>query len=72
MQKSLSFETEVSVTPEAAWAWITSFEGISKEMSPFLHMSVPKGVKDISSVTLEPGVPMFRSWIVNFNFVLVF
>jgi len=67
MQKSLSFETEVSVTPEAAWAWITSFEGISKEMSPFLHMSVPKGVKDISSVTLEPGVPMFRSWITLFG-----
>src|SRR5690554_7526979 len=36
-------------------------------MSPFLHMSVPKGVKDISSVTLEPGVPMFRSWITLFG-----
>ncbi|MDH4482213.1 MAG: hypothetical protein QE279_05835 [Rhodoferax sp.] len=67
MQKSLSFETEVSATPEAAWVWITSFDGISKEMSPLVHMSAPKGVKDLSSVTFESGVPMFRSWITLFG-----
>ena len=67
MQTSLSFETSVAATPAEAWAWIASFEGISKEMSPFLRMSAPKGVKNLSSIQFEPGVAMFRSWITPFG-----
>lgn len=67
MQHSLTFETKVAATPAQAWTWITSFDGISKEMSPLLHMSAPKGIKDLASIAFEPGVPMFRSWITLFG-----
>ena len=67
MHNTLTFETTVAATPAQAWAWITSLNGISKEMSPFLHMSAPKGVNDLSSIQFEPGVPMFRSWITLFG-----
>ncbi|MDP1540176.1 MAG: hypothetical protein Q8L72_05940 [Moraxellaceae bacterium] len=67
MQQIFSFETTVSVAPEKAWQWITSFDGISKEMSPFLKMSAPKGVTGLSSINFEPGKPMFRSWISLFG-----
>jgi ligand-binding SRPBCC domain-containing protein len=60
---TLSFESTLAASPEKVWAWITSFDGISKEMAPVLQMSAPKGERDIASISFEPGVPMFRSWI---------
>lgn len=64
MSKTLTFESELAASPEAVWAWIIFFEGISKEMAPVLHMSARKGITDLSSVNFTPGVPMFRSWII--------
>ncbi|HEX4951365.1 MAG TPA: hypothetical protein VFZ34_32205 [Blastocatellia bacterium] len=63
----MSFTTEVSVTPEQAWAWITSFDDIAKEMSPYLRMSVPSGVSKLSDRFTQPGARMFRSWIKLFG-----
>lgn len=63
MSTTLSFESTLAARPDKVWAWITSFDGISKEMAPVLRMSVPNGVRDIESIPFEPGVPMFRSWI---------
>ena len=63
MVTTLSFESTLAASPEKVWAWITSFDGISKEMAPILQMSAPKGMRDIASIPFEPGVPMFRSWI---------
>ena len=63
MGTTLSFESTLAASPETVWAWITSFDGISKEMAPVLQFSTPKGVRDIASISFEPGVPMFRSWI---------
>lgn len=63
MSTTLSFESTLSASPEKVWAWITSFDGIAKEMSPILRMSAPKGMRNIASIPFEPGVPMFRSWI---------
>lgn len=63
MVTTLSFESTLSASPEKVWTWITSFDGISKEMAPILQMSAPKGMRDIASIPFEPGVPMFRSWI---------
>lgn len=67
MQQVLSIETAVAASPEEAWSWITSFQGISKEMAPYLHMSAPAGVEDLSSVSFELGDRMFRSWITLFG-----
>ncbi len=63
MSTTLTFESTLAASPERVWAWIISFDGISKEMAPVLQMSAPKGVRDIASISFEPGVPMFRSWI---------
>ncbi|GAA6145229.1 hypothetical protein NBRC116585_13470 [Thalassolituus maritimus] len=42
-----TYESRVPVSPQVAWEWITSVEGISKEMSPLLRMTAPKGVKKL-------------------------
>lgn len=63
MVTTLSFESTLAASPEKVWAWITSFDGISKEMAPILQMSAPKGMRDIASIPFESGIPMFRSWI---------
>lgn len=67
MPATLTFETQLTASPEAAWRWITSLAGISREMAPFLRMSAPRGVTDLSSVSFQPGVPMFTSWITLFG-----
>ena len=67
LQRVLNFETLVAASPAEAWSWITSLKGISKEMAPYIHMSAPNGVEDLSSIAFVPGVPMFRSWITLFG-----
>lgn len=71
MPITLSFETQLTASPDAAWRWITSVDGISREMAPFLRMSVPQGVTDLSSVSFQSGVPMFTSWITLFGLLPV-
>lgn len=63
MLTTLSFESTLAASTKTVWMWITSFDGISKEMAPILRMSSPKGAKDLESASFQPGVPMFRSWI---------
>ena len=63
MGTTLTFESTLAASPGVVWDWITSFDGISREMMPLLRMSAPAGVRDIASVPFTPGVPMFRSWI---------
>lgn len=67
MRYTLRFSTELGVPTSAAWEWMTSFEGISKEMAPYLHMSAPRGVRSLAAVDFEPGKAMFRSWITLFG-----
>ena len=63
MTITLCFESTLAATPEQAWAWITSFEQIEKEMAPLLRMSVPKGFENLAADSFQPGVRLFRSWI---------
>jgi ligand-binding SRPBCC domain-containing protein len=69
MRNSLTFETKVSVSQNEAWDWITSFKGIAKEMAPYLKMTSPKGIENISHVEFVPGKPLFFSWIKLFGFM---
>nr|WP_298137704.1 hypothetical protein [uncultured Pseudomonas sp.] len=69
MPYSLKFSTHLSAPPSTVWAWMTSFEGISKEMAPYLQMSAPPGVGNLRSVEFQPGKPMFRSWIRLFGLI---
>jgi ligand-binding SRPBCC domain-containing protein len=69
MTYHLTFSTHLSATPEKVWAWMTSIDGISKEMAPYMRMSVPPGVTDLSSVAVTPGKHLFRSWILLFGVI---
>ncbi len=69
MQYQLTFSTHLAASPSTVWDWMTSFAGISREMSPYLHMSKPSGVSDLRSLAFQPGQPMFRSWISLFHLI---
>lgn len=69
--QSIRFDTKVTADPEEAWRWITSFEGISKEMMPYLKMSAPRGVRRIDDLDITPGKPLFFSWIRLFGILPV-
>ncbi len=65
----LKYQTIVSAPIEEVWEWITSLEGIQKEMKPYFKMTAPKGIKNINDVKIELGKPLFRSHIYLFCFL---
>ncbi|MCC6558781.1 MAG: hypothetical protein IT372_38100 [Polyangiaceae bacterium] len=69
MPYNLKFSTHLAASPDEVWAWMTSFEGISKEMAPYVHMSCPRGVTGLESVAFTPGKRLFRSWITLFRVI---
>jgi ligand-binding SRPBCC domain-containing protein len=69
MRYVLKFSTHLGVSPTEVWIWMTSVDGISKEMAPFLHMSSPKGISSLASVAFQPGERLFRSWITLFGII---
>lgn len=69
MKHSLEFSTHVAASPAEAWSWMTSFDGIAREMAPYMHMSAPKGVATLGDVKFMPGQRLFRSWITLFGIV---
>jgi len=44
-------------------------EGINDEMRPYLRMTLPPGVEEITPETIEIGVPIGRSWILLFGLI---
>ena len=59
----LRFESILPTTPEIAWRWITEVRGLREEMRPWLWMSVPRGIHNLQDVQMEPGRPLFTSWL---------
>jgi ligand-binding SRPBCC domain-containing protein len=51
------------------WRWITSVEGISKEMWPYFRMTAPAGVRDLDDLDIKPGVPFAHSRVYLFGFI---
>ncbi|MHB8084979.1 MAG: hypothetical protein ACYDHZ_04085 [Dehalococcoidia bacterium] len=69
MEIQLKFQTCVSAPISEVWAWITSLNGISKEMWPYFRMTAPRGVKRLQDVKYKPGERLFRSNIYLFGFI---
>lgn len=67
MKYTLEFSTRLAASPSDVWKWITSFDGISKEMAPYMQMSAPKRVAKLGDVKIVPGQRLFRSWITLFG-----
>jgi len=63
----LTFRSELAAPPERVWEWMTSFDGISRELSPILRMTAPRDVRTIGDARIEPGRPLFRSWVLLFG-----
>ncbi|MDG9925997.1 MULTISPECIES: hypothetical protein [unclassified Pseudomonas] len=59
----LRFESTLPITPENAWRWITEVRGLRQEMRPWLWMSVPRHIHNLRDVAVEPGRPLFTSWL---------
>ncbi|MGP0170704.1 hypothetical protein ACSVIJ_02370 [Pseudomonas sp. NCHU5208] len=64
---SLRFESRLRAPRERIWTWITSVEGISREIWPFFRMTAPKGVRSLADVTLQPAMRIFRSHVFLFG-----
>lgn len=67
MSYTLTFKTHVRASSQEAWQWITSVDGISKELSPLLKMTTPKHVSDISATEIQMGKPLFVSILLLFK-----
>ena len=63
----LQFRSPVQCDRQTAWSWITSVDGIAREMRPFFRMSVPAGVRSITDVDIVLGTPLFRSRVFLFG-----
>ena len=57
----------LQATPSRVWDWITSLDGITREMWPFFRMTFPHGVRSLEDLQIKPGVRMFRSFIFLFG-----
>ncbi len=69
MPYSLKFSTRLAASKQDVWEWITSLDGISREMAPYMRMTAPKGMTSINSLAFQPGQRMFRSWILLFGLI---
>ena len=69
MRKTLSlrFESRLLAPRERIWEWITSIDGISAEMRPLLRMTFPRHIRSLADIEIDPGVPLFRSYLFLFG-----
>jgi len=65
----LTFRSDLGAPPERVWSWITSVDGISRELWPLLKMTTPPDVPDIRAISREAGQPLFRSWVLLFGII---
>lgn len=70
-RQELTFKSRLGAPAEEVWRSITSLEGISRELSPLMRMTAPRGVVELSDVEIRPGQPLFRSWLLLFGILPV-
>ncbi len=63
----ISVSSRLNASPTAVWDRVITPEGINDEMRPYMRMTLPPGVGEISPETVEIGVPIGRSWILLFG-----
>ena len=68
-QVELLFRSDLQAPVGDVWTWITSVEGISRELWPILKMTVPRDMRKLGDVPITPGKPLFRSWVLLFGVV---
>ncbi len=68
-QITLCYESRLRATDTRIWAWITSVDGIGRELRPWLRMTAPRRVRSLEDVRVRPGERLFRSYIFLFGVV---
>ncbi len=63
----LTFESTLSAPRERVWEWITSVDGFPREFWPLLRMTVPRHITNLRDLDVEPGKPLFHSWVLLFG-----
>ena len=63
MAISLRFESTLKSNPEQVWRWITDVRCLRREMRPWLWMSIPFGLRNLEDLDVQPGQPLFTSWL---------
>src|SRR5581483_7940017 len=67
----LVFRSRLRAPRARVWDWMTSVDGISRELWPIMKMTVPRHLARIDDVRIEPGKRLFRSWVLLFGVVPV-
>ncbi len=65
----LDFRSQLTAGPKEVWTWITSADGILREMRPLFRMTMPRGVKRLEDLEIVPGKRLFRSRLYLFGFL---
>ena len=63
----LKFESQVNASLEQVWQSITSLEGLTAEMMPFMRLTAPKGFKTLSDI--YPRKNNFKSYVLLFGII---
>lgn len=62
MRRAFSLSSELSAEPGVVWRHAVSPAGVNREFHPFLRMTFPAGLGDITA-GWQPGRRLFRSWL---------
>lgn len=68
--QSFEIETDLCLSPEKAWSHMTSPSGVNAEFWPFLRMTFPSTMDDVTS-DWQPDQHRFRSWLLLFGIIPV-
>lgn len=59
----LRFESTLPARPDVVWRWITDVRCLRREMRPWLWMSIARGIRNLQDLQVQPGTPLFTSWL---------
>ena len=65
--RSVQQESVLSATPDAVWAWVSTFDGINDELMPLMRMTAPAHIRALDPSEVVLGERIFRSWVLLFG-----
>ena len=65
--RSVQQESVLSTTPDAVWAWVSTFDGINDELMPLMRMTAPAHIRALDPSEVVLGERIFRSWVLLFG-----
>ncbi len=69
--KTVVQTSHVAAPAAEVWARAVSPEGINDELSPFLRMTMPRGIRGRTIEDVPVGEPLGRSWLLLFGILPV-